>query len=218
MTAARDLPASPLSISLTITHRRLWWQIDDEDQIPERWDVSADVWELGCCPKAARHVGDISIVIADLRRESTMLDSLDLGEWALEFIADMVIDPAQGLLHPELDEQISDGTARMLVLKEFALTEAWRGHGLGASLIAGVLRTLSPGARLAACRVSPLDFAEAAPDRMSAELASMRVGAILESIGFQQWRGVHVVDLRGRALINARMGLIERWWPRNGKP
>lgn len=214
MTVARDLPASPLSISLTISHRRLWWQIDDEDHMPERWDVSADVWELGSCPVGSRHVGKISIVIADLRRERNLLDSVELGEWALEFIAETVIDPAKGLLHPELDAQIGPGAARMLIMREFSLTEPWRGHGLGASLVAGALRTLAPGARLAACRVSPLDFADVAPDRLTAELASVRIGAMLEGIGFHRWRGVHVVDLRNPALLDVRMGLLEGRWPR----
>lgn len=209
MTVARDLPASPLSISLTISHRRLWWQIDDDDHMPERWDVSADVWELGICPDELRHVGDMDIVIADLRRERNLLDSVELGEWALEFIAETVIDPAKGLLHPELDAQISSGTARMVILRACALTEPWRGHGLGRSLIAGTLRTLAPRARLAACRVSPLDFADVAPDRVTAELASVRVGLALESIGFHRWRGVHIVDMRNPALLDARMGLFE---------
>lgn len=208
MTIVRDLPASPLSISLTISHRRLWWQVDDEDHLPERWNVSADVWQLGACPDHLRHVGDISLVIADLRRERNLLDSVDLGEWALEFIAETVIDPAQGLLHPELDAQIGPGVARMIVLREWSLTEPWRGHGLGRSLIAGVLRVFAPSARLAACRVSPLDFAAVAPDRVAAELASVRVGASLESIGFRQWRGIHVVDLGDPALLGAGLGLI----------
>lgn len=176
--------------------------------MPERWDVSADVWELGVCPERYRHVGDISMVIADLRRERNLLDSVELGEWALEFIAETVIDPAKGLLHPELDAQIAPGPARMIILREWSLTEPWRGHGLGCSLIAGVLRTLAPTARLAACRVSPLDFADA-PDRVTAELASVRVGASLERIGFHRWCGVHVVDLRNPALLDARMGLID---------
>ncbi|OXM74169.1 MULTISPECIES: hypothetical protein [Amycolatopsis] len=208
-----DLPANPLSIELELTHRRFWWQIDDEDEQPEQWDVSADVSELDVCPEELRHVGDIALVIADLTKERNLLDSVVLGEWALEFIAETVIDPDQGKLHPELDARISQGPPRMVVLRRVELTEPWRGHGLGAALIASALRILSPNARLAACRVSPLDFTLPGADRITAELCSLRAGAMLERIGFQRWRGVHLVDLRNPALVDARMELLDQWWP-----
>ncbi|MDQ0377808.1 hypothetical protein [Amycolatopsis thermophila] len=208
-----DLPANPLSIELTLTHRRFWWRIDDEDEQPEQWDASADVSDLDVCPEDLRHVGNIALVIADLTKERNLLDSVVLGEWALEFIAETVIDPDQGKLHPELDARISQGPPRMVILRRIELTEPWRGHGLGAALIAGALRILAPNARLAACRVSPLDFAHPGADRISAELSSLRAGAMLESIGFHRWRGVHLVDLRNPALVDARMDLLEQWWP-----
>lgn len=208
------LPVNPLSITLTVRHQRLWWQIDD-DHMPEKWDVSADVWELGVCAEAFRHVADISLVIADLRRERNLLDTMDVGEWALEFIAETVIEPTQGLLHPELDAQLSGGPARMVILRDVYLTPPWRGHGLGGPLLAGALRALAPNARLAACRISPLDFARAAPDRVSAELASVRMAGMFERIGFRRWRDVHIVDLNDPLLLDARMGLFERWYPRN---
>ncbi|GAB3585112.1 hypothetical protein GCM10027445_62130 [Amycolatopsis endophytica] len=208
-----DLPANPLSIELTLTHRRFWWQIDDEDEQPEQWDASADVSELDVCPDDLRHVGDIALVIADLTKERNLLDSVVLGEWALEFIAETVMDPDQGKLHPELDARISQGPPRMVILRRIDLTEPWRGHGLGAALIASALRILSPNARLAACRVSPLDFTVPGADRITAELSSLRAGAMLESIGFHRWRGVHLVDLRNPTLVDARMDLLDQWWP-----
>lgn len=211
MTRARELPANPMSISLAITHRRLWWQTDDDDHMPERWDVSADVWELGVCPDDSRHVGDIELVIADLRRERNLLDSAELGEWALEFIAEIVVDPERGQLRPELDALISEGVARMVVVRDFELAEAWRGHGLGALLIAGALRSLARAARLAACRVAPADFLHATADRVAAELASVRIGAMLEKIGFLRWNGVHVIDLRDPALLDVRLDALDRW-------
>ncbi|GHE98617.1 hypothetical protein GCM10017786_34420 [Amycolatopsis deserti] len=208
-----DLPANPLSIELELTHRRFWWQIDDEDEQPEQWDASADVSELDVCPAGLRHVGDIALVIADLTKERNLLDSVVLGEWALEFIAETVIDPDQGKLHPELDARISQGPPRMVILRRIELTEPWRGHGLGAALIASALRILAPNARLAACRVSPLDFSVPGADRITAELSSLRAGAMLESIGFERWRGVHLVDLRNPTLVDARMELLDQWWP-----
>lgn len=208
--AVGELPVSPLSIALTIRHRRLWWQIDDEDHMPEPWDVSADVCELAACRDELRHVGDLSLVIADLRRERNLLDSADLGEWALEFIAETVIDPAAGLLHPELDAQLGPGPPRMVIIRRFELTEPWRGHCLAAVLLAGALRTLSPSARVGACRVSPLEFLCATGNnRIAAELASVRIGAMLERIGFRPWRGVHVVDLRDPVLLDARLAMLQ---------
>ncbi|MQA09896.1 MAG: hypothetical protein GEU98_15355 [Pseudonocardiaceae bacterium] len=204
------MPAKPMSIELNFRHRRLWWRLDDDDHRPERWEVSADVWYLDHCPAEARHVGDISIVIADLTRERNLLDSAEL-EWALEFIAETVIDTANGGLHPELDKTISPGQPRMLVLRHIELTPPWRGYGLAGPLLASALLTLGQSARLAACRVSPLEFGSICPDRVSAELASVRMGRMLERIGFQRWRGVHVVDLRQLALRDAGFELLESW-------
>ncbi|KAA9164929.1 hypothetical protein FPZ12_006650 [Amycolatopsis acidicola] len=209
-----DLPANPLSIELTLSHRRFWWQIDDEDEQPEQWQVSADVSALDLCPDELRHVGDISLVIADLTKERNLLDSVVLGEWALEFIAETVIDPDEGKLHPELDAEMRPGPPRMVILRRIELHEAWRGHGLGPSLIASALRILAPDARVGACRVSPLDF-PCPGDRVAAELASVRAGAMLERIGFHRWRGVHVVDLRDPALLDARMDILDQWWPQS---
>ncbi|WP_199433242.1 hypothetical protein [Qaidamihabitans albus] len=213
-----NLPANPLSIRLSITHERLWWHIDDEDHLPERWDVSADVWELDRCPEAVRHVGDISLVIADLHRDRNLLDSVALGEWALEFIAETVLDSTDGRLHPELDARLPAGPSRMVILRHISLTTEWRGHGLGGPLIAGALRTLAPTARLATCRVSPLDFRSTCPDRVSAELASVRMAGMLERIGFHRWRDVHIVDLHNPALLEARMSLLDHWWPSQHDP
>lgn len=209
MAAVGELPASPLSIALSLSHRRLWWQIDDEDHMPERWDVSADVCELAACRDELRHVGDLSLVIADLRRERNLLDTADLGEWALEFIAETVIDPAAGLLHPELDAQLGTGPPRMVIIRRVELAEPWRGHRLAAALIAGALRTLSASARVGACRVSPLEFLSATDNRITAEFACARIGAMLKGIGFRPWRGVHIVDLRDPALLDARLSMLQ---------
>ncbi|WAL65323.1 hypothetical protein ORV05_31195 [Amycolatopsis cynarae] len=212
-----ELPANPLSIELTLSHRRFWWRIDDEDEQPEVWAVSADVPDRERCPAPARHVGDIRLLLADLTRERNVLDAGALGEWAVEFITETVIDPDRGRLHPELDAEITPGPPRMVIVRRVELAVPWRGHGLGGALIAGTLRILAPQARLGACRVSPLDF-PGEGDRMAAELASVRAGVMLERIGFRRWRGVHVIDLHEPALLDARMDLLAQWWPgRDGR-
>lgn len=206
------MPGNPLSIELTVSHRRLFWHTDDEDECPEHWSASADVWPFDVYPDADRHVADIQFAIADLTAERNLLDSITFGEWALEFIAETVLDPS-GRLHRELEAWISRGPARMIILRHIAVAERWRGHGLGSALIAGALRILAPSARLAVCRVSPADFTGTCPDRVSAELASVRAGAMLERIGFRRWREAHVVDLRSPELLDARMELLSRWLP-----
>lgn len=47
----------------------------------------------------------------------------------------------------ELEASISKGVARMVIVRDFELVEAWRGHGLGAPLIAGALRSLARSSR-----------------------------------------------------------------------
>lgn len=207
----QELPADPLSIELTVTHRRLWWHIDEGDEQPEQWEMSADIWRPDRCPAEFRHVGDISVALADLRSDINLLDTLTVDDWALEFIVDTVMEPPEGALHPELNAQISDGPPRMLILRHISLTEPWRGHGLGGPLIASALRILAPGARLAVCRVSPTDFASTSFDRVTAELSSVRMGALLEAIGFRCWRDVHVLDLRDPVLFEARSEVFDRW-------
>jgi hypothetical protein len=205
-----------MSIELTVKHRQLWWQTTEDEEQPEHWEVSADIWDLDVCSPESRHVGDFSLAVADLNDDGNLLDSIELGEWALEFIAETVLDFADGSLLPELDAQISDGVPRMLILRRFELAEAWRGHGLAGPLIAAALERFSHTARLAVCRISPADFVKECPDRVSAELTCLRLGNLLENIGFYQWKGVHVVDLRSPTLIDARMEPLERWGPYSG--
>lgn len=208
-----DLPANPMSIELTIAHRQLWWQPSEEDDQPESWDVWARVWAREVCPPEQRHVGKISLSVADLGRDRNLLDSIELGDWSVEFIAETVLDLAEGTLVPELDEQISEGTPRMVILSWIELAQAWRGHGLAGPLTAAALERFSRTARLAVCRISPADFMPDYPDRFAAELATVRLGGMLEQIGFFLWKGVYVIDLRDQALIDASLALLERWGP-----
>lgn len=208
-----DLPANPLSIELTTAHRRLWWQVDDEDQQPATWHASADVWQLEVCPDECRHVGDVELAMADFTPERNLLDSIVVGEWAMEFLAETVLEPSLGRLHPELDELLDPGPPRMLVIRRIELAEPWRGHGLGAALLGSVVRIFGPDIRLAACRVSQLDFQLPGQDRITAELHAVRAARMLERIGFVPWRGVHVVGPTHPALLDARTELLDRWTP-----
>lgn len=214
MVAEPSLPANPLAVELTFTHKRLWWHIDNErEERPEQHHVSADVWGLEVCAEEERHVADIDLVVADLTRVHDLLDAVALGEWVLEFVEDAVVDPAEGRLHRELEAKIQEGPAKMIILRRLVVTEPWQGHRLGPALLAGTLRAFASYARFAACRVAPRDFARQTADETSAELLSARLGAMLESIGFHAWRGIHIVDLQDPALVDARMELLAYWWP-----
>ncbi|TDD64770.1 hypothetical protein E1262_27155 [Jiangella aurantiaca] len=210
-----DLPVNPMSIALTVSHRMLWWQTMDEDDNPAHWRVSADVDPQACCPVEYRHVGDCSLLVADLDPTRNMLDSVELDEWDLEFIGETVLDLADGTLVPALDQQIVEGPPQMVILTHFELAAPWRGHGLAAPLIAATLARFAPTARLAVCRISPARFLAQHADRLAAELASVRLGALLERIGFFLWRDVYVVDLRNDDLTDAGLALLQRWVPQD---
>lgn len=210
---SRDLPANPLSIQLTVTHERLWWQVERADEQPERWEVSANIWGMENTEHKARHVGDISLALADLTMERNLIDASVLGDWSMEFIEALVADPARGTLHPDLEQQVSPGPAHLVVVRRISVTRPWRGYGLGAALTASALLVFARYARLAACYVSPENFADTGHDSVSADLASVRIGRMLESMGFHRWNDAYVVDLRNPSLLETRRRVITQWWP-----
>lgn len=226
-------PANPMSVELTVLHRRVWWQVDDEFR-PEAWEVSADVSALDVCPPGVRHVADLSVTVADLRRGRVALDAVVLGEWAPAFLASAAGDA--GALRPDLEAWVADGPPRVVVVRSFELATEWRGQGLGPVLLAGALAVFQPLARLAAFRTAPPPRhglppgagvagagVPAPPGRphtaglgrthgeRAAERLRARRATVLDRLGFRLWHGVHVADLRGAALADARQGPLERW-------
>jgi GNAT superfamily N-acetyltransferase len=202
-----------MSIEVTMSHRRFWWQIDDEDQQPVQWRVSADVSGLDVCPDGLRHVGDIEVVTVDLTAQRTILDTVVLGEWALPFFTEALADLNDGTLHPDLEGRLSAGPPRMAIVRRISLAQRWQGLGLAAPLLASALRIVSPNVRWAACRVS-LEVSGTVGD-LSPGLRALRFRRLLERIGFSEWHDVHVSDLQDTALLDARIPLMERWWPAN---
>lgn len=209
MVRPTDLPANPLSIELTVARRGLRWAVG-EDASPERWQVSADVSELAPCPEVLRHVGDLSVAIAGVRRDEL---SRGTGEPAVDHALEAVADCDGECLHPELEIQIGPGVPRVVILRKVSLARQWRRQGLAEVLIAGTLNALVRQARLAVCRISPADLAGVCPDPVAAELASVRLAGMLERLGFFRWRDLHVVDMKEPALAETRRRFIERWRP-----
>ncbi|PZF82959.1 hypothetical protein [Jiangella anatolica] len=245
-TAPSVPPANPMSVELTVLHRRAWWQGDDEHR-PEAWEVTADVSELDVCPPGLRRVAELSVTVADLRRERAALDAVVLGDWAPAFLDAVTGD--DGGLRAGL-EWVSDGPPRVVVVRRYELMPEWRGHGLGPGLLAGALAAFQPQARLAAFRVAPpagllsgswppsvrpdlggrhagagrpsggawsgagqpgaTGLGRAARERVAERLQARRT-AVLERLGFRLVDGVHVADLRGAGLADARHGSVDRW-------
>jgi hypothetical protein len=207
-----NLPANPLSIELTLSQRRLWWQAGDS--APERWTVSADLWDLDLCIDTERHVADLDVAVVDYGGRPKSRDSTVLGDWVPGFVREAVADSDGGRLHPELEARISAGPARIAVLGWIEIAEPWSGHGFAAALTASTLRALGQAARLGVCRVTPEEVgARCDMDEVSAELASARLGEMLNRAGFFCWRGTHLVDLRSPGLREAGAELLRRWWP-----
>lgn len=212
-------PANPMSVELTVLHRRAWWQPDDELQ-PEAWEVTADVSALDVCPPGVRHVAELSVTVADLRRGRVPLDAVLLGAWAPGFLAAAVAGDG-GALPPDLEEWVSDGPPRVVVVRRYELMPVWRGHGLGPVLLAGALAAFLPVARLAAFRVTALEATPPGPPGVTglgrvarervAERLQARRTAVLERLGFRPWDGVHVADLRAAELADARHGAPDAW-------
>lgn len=196
----KEVPANPLAIELSVTHKRLWWQTGRTDEQPERWEVSADIWGVEDADEEERHVGDISLALADLSMRRDINDAAILGDWIIDFIAELVADPALGELHPDLESRFSPGPPHLVVIRHIEISEPWRGVGLGKVLTASVLRTFARYARLAACYPDP------------AKLSGGPVGEKLEHLGFHRWRDAYVVDLRAPSLEEASTEVIGRWW------
>lgn len=205
---AVEFPANPASIELKVEQRKLWWQADQVRLVEDR-HVSADIWEPERCRPEHRHVSDLSVTLVQLDRERQLLDSITMGAWVVDFIAEAV-DGHAGNLHPQLERRISRGPARMLVVQDFEVSAEWRGQYVGTALLASGLMEFAQAARFAVCRPSLEQLACQYTDRLEAEEALERWTSLLESVGFWEWRGAYVVDLRDRALLGARGKLLDR--------
>ncbi|WP_123788604.1 hypothetical protein [Phytoactinopolyspora halophila] len=202
-------PANPMSIELTFGHRRFWWQ-DNDNPPPHHVDVSADVWEYIECPPELRHVGDLTLAIADLEYPSSELDSVSVGEHAMMFLTQRGVSP-DGTLHPDLDDLISPGPPRAIVLRWVELSSYWRGRGVGPGLVAAALTTFKKSARLGLCHLTAADIEEYYPDRSDAEEMVEHLATLLKSLGFIPWGDAYVIDLRNDSLTQARRRTIERF-------
>ncbi|SEE49086.1 hypothetical protein SAMN04488561_1493 [Jiangella alba] len=125
-------------------------------------------------------------------------------------------EPRTGKLHPAVDQLISSPniarTSAVLAITDWELAPPWRGLGLAGLLMSATVERFRSQARLAACRISPVQFDTSSTDE--AQAAATRVGAILERYGWQRWRGLHVIDTQADALVDATLDVLQRGEPR----
>jgi GNAT superfamily N-acetyltransferase len=200
-----------MAIEMSFGNRRYWWHTNEVHRSPQYWNVSADIWHTDICPLEYRHVADLALASADPRDERRLLDAITLSEPTLAFLREAATGGRAELDSPH-DQGPNPAPPMVLVLRHIELMPAWRGLGLGAGLISGVLSTFRPVARMAVCSVSPIDLDHYyRHDRLEAVEAAFRVTAMLERAGFRERNGVHVVDLRDQALADARQAVFDRW-------
>jgi hypothetical protein len=166
-------PWTPTAISLTFAPEGYWWQTDERDHRPQRWAISADVRHPADCPDEIRHVGRVELAVAELTEEPTLLDVIDTGKWALDFLDQTVIDRTTGTFVTDLEYLVAPGPSRIIIVRGLALNDAWRGVGLSAPLLAAALHTFAPIARLAACRLHAQDIRDLVPDLTPEEASSL---------------------------------------------
>ncbi len=147
----RTLPDDPWAITLTYRHGHPWWY--GADGALETWHASADIHEGE--PGTDSHVGDMSITLVDLYKTHDPFALLDGEDAELGHIAQALLDPDDGQLDPDLDEQLEPAGDRILILHAVRLTPRWRGFGLGPLLAGTAIRKLSSGARAAVCYPAP---------------------------------------------------------------
>ncbi|MTD57157.1 hypothetical protein [Amycolatopsis pithecellobii] len=193
------------------SYPRPWWRLDASDEALESWQVTASVRESIPCPTP--HVADVLLDLATLAPEDGLAD-LGIGnDLTVEYIVETLFT-STGALRFEVDTTMPDGPARMVVLRRIEVEPAWRGHGLGVGLLAASLAMMGPFARFAVCRLSPVDWIELVPDRVSAELACVRAVSLIEKVGFRPWRGMHLVNLHDADLRGDPMAPVWDPYPR----
>src|SRR3981081_4362612 len=96
-------PWTPTAISLTFAPEGYWWQTDERDHRAQRWAISADVRHPADCPDEIRHVGRVELAVAELTEEPPLLDVIDTGKWALDFLDQTVIDRTTGTFVTDLE-------------------------------------------------------------------------------------------------------------------
>lgn len=205
-----------MSVELTMSQRQYAWSLAYDQGRVGHWEVSADAWHLESHRPECRHAGDISLVLASFDADRSVLGLMEIGPWVAEFAASAIVDPDTGVLVPELEDRITPGPARMLVLCAFELTEAWRGFGLAVPLVSGALAHFARSARMAVCRLSVTELLRWYPDHASAEQARVGLARLLARMGFVEWRGVYVADLNDPALSEVRRAAVREWLPPGG--
>lgn len=182
-------PADPQTIELSYTHEH---SILDDGSEPQFWHVSADAHTGDEEP--AVHVGDLELVRVDPYYSDTfaVLDSYDAD---LGLIAETVLDPHTGRVHPDLEAQLEPHGSDLLILDQVQLVPTWRGRGIGLLMAGLAVKHLSGGCQAALCYPSLLGQAED-ENPATRRAAVTTLSSVWSQLGFEHFRnGVHVLDL-----------------------
>lgn len=192
-------PWTPSKIELTTTNRAYWWERGEAAPRPEPWTVHAAVTDTDDCPDDVRHVGMIEVAVAELTDGGPPLNAASTERWVWQsLLAHAVADPGSGTLVPELERVMAPGPSRVVIVRRAYLNDVWRACGLVAPLLSAALHRVAPMARLAVCRVLPVDMARVIPGLTRAETAAAarHVSRLLAGAGFFPWHDLYLLDLQ----------------------
>jgi hypothetical protein len=171
-------PANPMSIELTMATTQVWWQARQrQEDRPEHWKVSADVWASVACEPQHRHVGDFELAVVNVNANRHPLDPMELGGWAVEFMEHGLPDGPEDAIFAKRGAQVKGRDPKVAFLRGFKLAGGWQGHGLAGPLIAATLDRFSGIAQLGVCRVSGADFIDDFLRRSSIAAFALHRGA-----------------------------------------
>lgn len=205
---ASTFPANPMAIELNYGYRQQWWQ-PERGTPPKHIDISADAWRLAECEPQHRHVGDISLVVADVEDGVNLLDMFTVGESTTRFLMETAVGPDGGL-NPALEQQVGPAPERAAIIRHVEIRPAWREKGVATALLSGVLCMLRPVARFALCSINDNTRHSDDTDTNSTG-RRQRLRSSLLKFGFVEWNDVYVVDLGHQAIDDARKASIEHF-------
>ncbi|SFJ76903.1 hypothetical protein SAMN05421835_108198 [Amycolatopsis sacchari] len=207
------LPVNPLAIKARLEQDRSLDSFGaDEPYRPCKVSVFVDD-ELGDCPPWWRRVGEVNLVLVDLRQEHDLLARWQLGN-VVELLADVVADRPQARLVDELETTLLPGPPAAIVVREIEIGAPWQQHcDMTIPLLATALDTARPLGRFAVVDTDPHSelrrrrFEDPADrERLSAVLA-----ALLENAGFGTYRGFHLASLHDPAWQAHNAKLVIGW-------
>ncbi len=200
---SRRPPWPPSYIDLSYSQGHSWH--DESSDALGLWRISADV-RNDDAPRdpdpVVAHVGDIEILLVDPAETDDVVGLLHGHTAQLDRITTTIFA-----------SDAPAATGRALIVTRARIDYAWRGFGLGITLIGHAIKRLAGGCRIAACYPAPIP-GEGPNDLLDVEdpgLALIVLAELFEQLGFDPHaRGVLVLDLSEGSLNRATATLRRR--------